>query len=91
MEAVRTAFKEGRIPKVKIIFGSNCSEDQYGIYGNITEVNASIYFYGGYIRLGCMSVDGMQSEQIVSHTFGFDETGSIISCDSWYLNLNSAI
>lgn len=90
MELVRKAVVDGRIPKAKVIFDSGSSVDEYGVYGSITEADASIYLYGGYIYLSCMGLDPFAASQLVTHSFGFDETGVINVHHSWYLNLNSA-
>lgn len=90
MELVRKAVVDGRIPKAKVIFDGGSSVNGHGVYGSITEADASIYLYGGYIYLSCMGFDPSAAGQLVTHSFGFDETGVINVHRSWYLFLNDA-
>lgn len=89
MELVRKAVVDGRIPKAKVIFDGGFSVDEYGVYGSITEADASIYLDGGYIYLSCMGFDPSAADKLVTHSFGFDETGVINDHRAWHLNLRS--
>lgn len=85
MEAVRTAFKEGRNPKGKVIFRSD-SSNEYGIYGCAAELPATFYLYGGYIVMGCIGYYPMNDNVIHFYQFYFDETGAITNVSGYSVN-----
>lgn len=88
MEAVRTAIKEGRIPKGKAVFEDDAFFNDYGVYGWITEAPLSFYLYGGYIYATCIGCNPLNCYPYIKQ-FVFNDNGEISDIQSYKVqNIN---
>ena len=82
MEAARSAYAEGRIPKGKVVFTNGEGVTEYGIYGNVSEVPAEFYFYGEYMYMCCVSNAPLYEGYIYRTVFCFNSDGAIERIDN---------